>query len=52
MLTTVLKGAIADKNIIINNQEISYKQITDEALEYIKNKIGGFEKLAEWGLVR
>ena len=46
------KCAIADKNIIINNQEISYKQITDEALEYIKNEIGGFEKLAEWGLVR
>lgn len=46
------KCAIGDKNLIINNKEISYKQITDKALDYIKNKIGGFEKLAEWGLVR
>ena len=46
------KCAIGDKNILINNKEISYKQITDEALDYIMNKIGGFEKLAEWGLIR
>lgn len=46
------KCAIGDKNLIINGKEISYKQITDEAFDYIKNKIGGFEKLAEWGLIR
>ena len=46
------KCAIGDKNLIINGKEISYKQITDEAFDYITNKIGGFEKLAEWGLIR
>lgn len=46
------KCAIGDKNLIINGKEVSYKQITDEAFDYIKNKIGGFEKLAEWGLIR
>ena len=46
------KCAIGDKNLIINGKEISYKKITDEAFDYIKNKIGGFEKLAEWGLIR
>ena len=46
------KCAIGDKTLIINGKEISYKQITDEAFDYIKNKIGGFEKLAEWGLIR
>lgn len=46
------KCAIGDKYLIINGKEISYKQITDEAFDYIKNKIGGFEKLAEWGLIR
>ncbi len=45
------KCAIGDKNLIINGKEVSYKQITDEAFDYIKNKIGGFEKLAEWGLI-
>lgn len=44
--------AIGDKNLVINGKEISYKQITDEAFDYIKNKIGCFEKLAEWGLIR
>lgn len=44
--------AIGDKNLTINGQEISYKSITDEAFDYIVNKIGGFEKLAEWGLIR
>jgi S-adenosylmethionine synthetase len=46
------KCAIGDKTLIVNGKEISYKQITDEAFDYIKNKIGGFEKLAEWGLIR
>ena len=46
------KCAIGDKALRINGKEISYKQITDEAFDYIMNKIGGFEKLAEWGLIR
>lgn len=46
------KCAIGDKTLIVNGKEISYKQITDGAFDYIKNKIGGFEKLAEWGLIR
>ena len=46
------KCAISDKNIIINGEDISYKQITDEAFDYIKNYSGGFEKLAEGGLIR
>ena len=45
------KCAIGDKTLTINGKEISYKQITDEAFDYIMNKIGGFEKLAEWGLI-
>ena len=31
--------------------EFTYKEITDMALEYIK-ELGGFEKMAEWGLIR
>ena len=42
--------AIGDKNLVINGKEVSYKEITDEALKYIK-EIGGFEKLGEWGLI-
>ena len=45
------KCAIGDRTLIINGKEISYKQITNEAYDYIMNKIGGFEKLAEWGLI-
>lgn len=45
------KCAIGDRTLTINGKEISYKQITDEAYDYIMNKIGGFEKLAEWGLI-
>ena len=44
------KCAIGDKTLLINEKEISYKEITDTALKYIKN-LGGFEKLAEWGLI-
>ena len=46
------KCAIGDKTLTINGKEISYKKITDDAFDYIMNKIGGFEKLAEWGLIR
>ena len=45
------KCAIGDKELIINGNKVSYKEVTDEALKYI-NAIGGFEKLAEWGLIR
>ena len=44
--------AIGDKTVIINEQELPYKKITSEALSYIQDEIGGFEKLAEWGLIR
>lgn len=47
----ICKCAIGDKSLVINGKEISYKEITDVAFEYIKS-IGGFEKLAEWGLIR
>ena len=47
----ICKCAIGDKSLVINGKEISYKEITDVAFEYIKG-IGGFEKLAEWGLIR
>ena len=46
------KCAIGDTSIVINGKELSYKKITDEAYNYIINVIGGFEKLAEWGLIR
>ena len=45
------KCAIGDSELIINNKKMSYKEVTDEALKYIK-EIGGFEKLTEWGLIR
>ena len=44
------KCAIGDKNLLINGKEISYKEVTDTAFKYIK-ELGGFEKLAEWGLI-
>ena len=44
--------AIGDTKIYINelNIEIPYKEITDVAMKYIQD-LGGFEKLAEWGLI-
>lgn len=46
----ICKCAIGDKNLFINGKEVSYKEVTDTALKYIKD-LGGFEKLAEWGLI-
>lgn len=46
------KCAIGDTSIVINGRNLSYKEITDEAYNYIMNDVGGFEKLAEWGLIR
>ncbi len=55
--------AIGDKEIMFNfyennhesklikNQKIKYDTIVSEAKKFITN-IGGFEKLAEWGLIR
>lgn len=51
MSEVTCKCAIGDENLIINGKEMSYKKVTDEALKYIVEKIGGFEKLAEWGLI-
>lgn len=41
--------SIGDKKVNINGELIDFSLIVDTAREYI-NKIGGFEKLAEWGL--
>lgn len=41
--------SIGDKKVNINGELIDFSHIVDTAREYIK-KIGGFEKLAEWGL--
>lgn len=42
--------SIGDDAVNINGQLISFEYIVNHAREYIKS-IGGFEKLAEWGLV-
>ena len=43
--------AIGDTTVVLNGSErVSYKEITALAFDYIMN-IGGFEKLAEWGLI-
>ena len=52
--------AIGDKNVVIiigkdktyeTKKVVSFKEIVDEAKQYVDD-IGGFEKLAEWGLIR
>lgn len=42
--------SIGDTSVNINGQKIAFEYIVNHAREYVK-KIGGFEKLAEWGLV-
>ena len=41
--------SIGDKEVNINGEMVSFEYIVEKAREYVK-KIGGFEKLAEWGL--
>ena len=41
--------SIGDKEVNVNGELIPFNQIVEVAKEYIK-KVGGFEKLAEWGL--
>lgn len=41
--------SIGDKNVNVNGHQIPFKDIVEVAKEYIK-RLGGFEKLAEWGL--
>lgn len=41
--------SIGDEAVNINGELISFEHIVNHAREYIK-KLGGFEKLAEWGL--
>lgn len=41
--------SIGDSKVNINGEFIEFSEIVKTAREYI-NKIGGFEKLAEWGL--
>jgi len=43
--------AIGDTEVNVNGELIPYKDIIEVARNYIK-EIGGFEKLAEWGLTR
>ena len=54
------KCDIGDKNVVIiigkgktyeRKCVVSFKEIVDEAKKYVDN-LGGFEKLAEWGLIR
>ena len=45
-----LHCAIGDEKIIDNGQEIPYSDIVKIAREYVFDTLGGFEKLAEWGL--
>lgn len=42
--------SIGDKFVNVNGEYVSFKEIVDEARRYIKS-VGGFEKLAEWGLI-
>lgn len=42
--------SIGDTTVNINGEQIPFEKIVYHAREYIK-KLGGFEKLAEWGLV-
>ena len=41
--------SIGDKFVNVNGRQVSFQTIVDTAREYI-DRIGGFEKLAEWGL--
>lgn len=41
--------SIGDEAVNINSELISFEYIVNHAREYVKN-LGGFEKLAEWGL--
>ena len=41
--------SIGDKEVNINGELVPFKQIVEVARQYIQS-IGGFEKLAEWGL--
>jgi S-adenosylmethionine synthetase len=41
--------SIGDTEVNVNGELVSFAKIVDTAREYIK-KLGGFEKLAEWGL--
>lgn len=43
--------AIGDNEVTINETLVPYSQIVASAREYI-DRIGGFEKFAEWGLIR
>lgn len=41
--------SIGDKTVNINGNEVPFDEIVEKARDYISS-IGGFEKLAEWGL--
>ena len=41
--------SIGDEQVNVNGELVDFTTIVEKAHEYIK-RIGGFEKLAEWGL--
>ena len=43
--------AIGDNEVNVDGELIPYSEIVEKARKYIQS-IGGFEKLAEWGLIR
>ncbi len=43
--------AIGDEEVNMDGELIPYSEIVEEARKYIQS-IGGFERLAEWGLIR
>lgn len=49
--TIEAKCAIGDEFVLVNNEWVAYEYIVNEALAYI-DSLGGFEKFAEWGLIR
>lgn len=46
------KCAIGDKEVEIEGRKVPYEIVTKEALEFIQHQLGGFEKMAEWGLLQ
>lgn len=42
--------SIGDKNVLVDGDEVPFKDIVNEARTYI-DSVGGFEKFAEWGLI-
>lgn len=50
--TVMLCCAIGDDYVTYDGEEISYRELIKMASSYIFEHVGGFERLAEWGLIR